>query len=90
MMWIRDESNIAPENSRHRFSGIYKNLRLIIEALPSGGWFAGVYDLEIDRWLWTEYVSDAGEGKALAAEILGIAREDIVWNEYVPLPIDQN
>src|SRR5260370_19478777 len=47
------ETNIPPDKGRHRFSSDYKNLRLSVELLPCGGWFAGVYDMEAEGWLWT-------------------------------------
>ena len=83
------ETNIPPDKGRHRFSSDYNNLRLSGELLPCGGWFAGVYDMEAEGWLWTEYVSDA-EGKTLISHAKGIDAEDILWYEYQPLPTRSN
>ena len=82
------QTNIPPDKGRHRFSSDYKNLRLSVELLPCGGWFAGVYDVEAEGWLWTEYVSDA-EGKTLISHAQGI-NADILWYKYQPLPTRSN
>ena len=87
---MKAETNIPPhDKGRHRFSSDYKNLRLSVELLPCGGWFAGVYDMEAEGWLWTEYVSD-GEGKTLISHAQGINAEDILWYRYQPLPTRAN
>jgi hypothetical protein len=86
---MKAKSNIPHENDRHRFSSAYKNLRLLVELLPCGGWFAAVYDLEAEGWLWTEYVSDS-EGKRLISHAQGINADEILWYEYQPLPTPEN
>ena len=73
----------------HRFTTDHNNLRLFVELLVSG-WFAGVYDLEAQEWLWTENVSDPNEGKRLILERQAIDPLEIVWNEYQPLPTPEN
>jgi len=87
---MKAETNIPPhDKGRHRFSSDYKNLRLSVELLPCGGWFAGVYDMEAEGWLWTEYVSDA-EGKTLISHAKRINAEDVLWYRYQPLPTRSN
>ena len=53
------------------------------------GWFAAVYDLEAEGWLWTEYVFDA-EGKRLISHAQGINADEILCYEYQPLPTPEN
>jgi hypothetical protein len=73
----------------HRFTTDHKNLRLFVESLVSG-WLAGVYDLEAQEWLWTEYVDNPEKGKKLILERQCIDPQEIVWNEYQPLPTPEN
>jgi len=74
---------------RHRFTADHKNLRFFVELLVSG-WFAGVYDLDAQQWLWTETVPDPEQGKRLILERLDIDPQNITWNEYQPLPTPEN
>src|SRR5207237_6234729 len=73
----------------HRFTADHNNLRFFVELLVDG-WLAGVYDLEAHKWLWTENVSDPHEGKRLILERQGIDPQEIIWNEYQPLPTSEN
>ena len=83
------ETNIPHRKDRHRFSSTYKNVTLSVELLPCGGWLAGVYDLEAEGWLWTEYISDP-EGKTLISHAQGLNPHQSLWYEYQPLPTREN
>ena len=73
----------------HRFTTDHRNLRLFVELLVSG-WFAGVYDLESHEWVLTEHVDDPEAGKRLILERQEIDPQEIVWNEYQPLPTPED
>lgn len=49
-----------------------------------------MYDLDAQQWLWTETVSDPNEGKKLILEREGIDPQEVMWNEYQPLPTPEN
>ena len=71
------KTNIPHRKDPHGFNSTYKNVTLSVELLPCGGWLAGVYDLEAEGWLWTEYISDP-EGKTLISRAQGINAEEIL------------
>ena len=83
------KTNIPHRKDPHGFNSTYKNVTLSVELLPCGGWLAGVYDLEGEGWLWTEYISDA-EGKTLISRAQGVNSHQSLWCEYRPLSTREN